>query len=236
MLKYKSMKGIPREVVVKNRKITNSREIRLLRKNFSLNNYQQSILIGSLLGDGGLYSDGWNNNYRFVIDQGEKQKDYLFWKFKVFSNCCFSEPSYQIHNRSWRMRTISHKEFNYYANKFYVNRKKQVPNDIIDYLNPLSLAIWFMDDGTKGPSNGFTLNTQNFSYKENEHLKLVLAQKFSLLVSIHKDKKWWRLFINPKSKFIFENLVNSYIHSAMRYKLYAIDPVETTRRPPAKRG
>ena len=104
------MKGIPREVVVKNRKITNSREIRLLRKDFSLNNYQQSILIGSLLGDGGLYSDGWNKNYRLVIDRGEKQKDYLFWKFEVFSNCCFSKPSYQKHTHSWRMRTISHKD------------------------------------------------------------------------------------------------------------------------------
>ena len=230
------MKGIPREVVVKNRKITNSREIRLLRENFSLNNYQQSILIGSLLGDGGLYSDGWNKNYRFVIDQGEKQKDYLFWKFGAFSNCCASKPSYQKHTRSWRMRTISHKEFNYYANKFYVDKKKQLPNDIIDYINPLSLAIWFMDDGTKGPSNGYTLNTQSFSYKENEYLKLILEKKFSLLVSIHKDKKWWRLYISPKSRLIFQNLINQYIIPSMRYKLYAIDPVETTRRPPMKIG
>ena len=111
-----------------------------------------------------------------------------------------------------------------------------MPDDIMDYLNPLSLAIWFMDDGTKGPSGGYTLNTQSFSYKENEYLRSILEKKFSLIVSIHKDKKWWRLFINPKSRFLFENLIDSYIHPLMRYKLYAIDPVETTRRPPLEIG
>ena len=160
------MKGIPREVEVSRpHKITNSISIRNLRNAFSLNNEQKSILIGSLLGDANLNCDGWSRNYRLQFSQGNNQKDYLFWKFNAFRNCCASDPSYQKWNNSWRIRTISHPEFNQYALKFYPGGNKVLPEKIEDLLNPLSIAVWFMDDGTLGPKTGYTVNTQNLDRK-----------------------------------------------------------------------
>ena len=125
------MKGIPREVGVSEKhKVTNFRAIRFLRDNLSISGYQKSILIGALLGDGSLSADGWSKNYRLQIVQGDNQKDYLFWKFNQFRNCCFSEPSYQKWNHSWRIRTISHSIFNDYAKLFYRDGTKIVPQDL----------------------------------------------------------------------------------------------------------
>ena len=202
-------------------KITNSRPIRLLRQNFSLSNYQKSILVGTLLGDGSLYSDGWSKNYRLQIAQGNDQKDYLLWKFNQFRNCCVSEPSYQECNKSWRIRTISHKEFNHYAEMFYFENRKIIPQNISEHLDSLAMAIWFMDDGAKGPHNiGYILNTQSFTYVENEFLRSILINKFSLKsISIHKDKKWFRLYIRRDSENDFKNLINQYVIPSMRYKL-----------------
>ncbi len=55
--------------------------------------------------------------------------------------------------------------------------------------------------------------------------------KFNLKTTINKDKQWWRLYIGTKSQDDFTRLVSPYIIEAMRYKLRALDPVETTRRP-----
>lgn len=233
------MRAIPREVEIEEkRKITNSTAIRLLRTNFSLSAYQKSILIGALLGDGSLSSGDWSKNYRLQIVQGNSQKDYLFWKFDIFRNCCFSEPSYQKWNKSWRFRTISHVVFNFYAKQFYNNKKKVIFRDIIHYLTPLSLAVWFMDDGSIGPRrDGYILNTQSFSYLENKYLQECLSRKFNLdKVSIHKDRKWWRLYIRKMSVNKFYEIINPYIIPSMRYKLHVSDPVETTRRPPMNIG
>lgn len=219
------MKGIPREVELEEKhKVTNSSRIRILRNNFLLSPYQKSVLTGTLLGDGSLFSDGWSKNYRLQIVQGDIQKDYLFWKFEVFRNCCSSEPSYQEGNRSWRIRTISHVEFNPYAEIFYRNNKKVIIPDILEKLEPLSLAIWFMDDGSFRDT-GYILNTQSFTYEENQCLRMCLINKFFLEdVSIQKDRKWWRLYIYKNSKEKFRELVRPYIIPSMIYKLHILTP------------
>ena len=109
-----------------------------------------------------------------------------------------------------------------------------MPRKLLRMLNDVSLAVWFMDDGTKGPTGGYTLNTQSFSYRENEYLKEFLERRFSLKMSIHRDKEWWRLYISPATAHRFAALVGAHIIPSMRYKLHAIDPVETTRRLPIK--
>ena len=228
------MKGIPREVEeLETHKITNSRSIRAVRENFLLSDYQREVLIGTLLGDGSLNSDGWSKNYRLNITQGDKQKDYLFWKFEGFRNCCVSSPSYQKLNDSWRIRTISHREFNLYAGEFYPRGRKTVPQNILNLLTPLSLSVWFMDAGALGSRcDGYVINSQNFTYQENEILRLYLNRKFSLNeISIHKDKKWWRLYVRKGSLARFRSLIEPHMIPSMKYKLYAFDPVETTRRP-----
>lgn len=206
--------------------VTNTRAIRDLRKSLSLDEGQRAVLVGSLLGDGSLLGNvgesRWNLNYRFQVAHCDEQRDYLWWKYEILRNWCTSPPHYQQQNRSWRFRTLSHPELTALRRIFYApSGQKIVPADVESFLcNPLVLAVWFMDDGTKGPAQGYTLNTQSFSVEENRLLQRCLEAQLGLSVSIHRDKSWVRLYIRQGSSRRFGDLVRPYIVPAMAYKLF----------------
>ena len=85
------MKRTPWEV----RKVnSNSHFHRELRKSLSLSAVQKSALLGSLLGDGCLITNPSMTNYRLQIEQSDKQKEYIFWKYEIFKNFVLSPPKY----------------------------------------------------------------------------------------------------------------------------------------------
>nr|QJS52071.1 putative LAGLIDADG homing endonuclease [Stigeoclonium helveticum] len=68
---------------------------------------------------------------------------------------------------SIKIRTWSFSSFNYIYDLFYKNKQKIVPITICDFLTPLALAIWFMDNDSKH-SAGVLLHTNSFTKKEVE--------------------------------------------------------------------
>lgn len=202
--------------------VTNSREISNLRASLKLSDRQRKILIGSLLGDGCLTPNRWNKNYRFQVEQNKSHVGYVNWLYREFQEWILSKPTYRFYRNSWRFRTISHSELTEMHNIFYSGRRKVLPQNIKELLNdPLSLAIWAMDDGclmTRG--DGFTFNTQSFSREENEKLRECLAENFSLYhTSLHRDKNKFRLYIRAKSLNRLRELIKAHILSEFIYKL-----------------
>jgi hypothetical protein len=118
---------------------------------------------------------------------------------------------------------VSHPELSFYHSVFYSEGKKIVPKSLGKMLrSALSLAVWFMDDGAKGPQNGYTLNSQNFNQIENEILIGILQRNFGFKqVSLHRDKKYYRIYIGSKSRLEFENLIRPHIVPTMSYKLHS---------------
>ena len=212
---------IPREVEIK-KPNTWSREIRELQKRLTkLSPLQEEVLIGSLMGDGHLSPNAYGKNYRFQVVQMNEHKGYVDWKYEIFKDWCISEPRFQEINNSWRFRTISHPILTEFHNLFYSGSRKVLPNNLDKILvSPITLAIWFMDDGSVGPRGlGLTLNTQNFTREENERLAKHLAENLQLRVSLHKDKKSWRIYIFPESSLEFKRIIDKFILPEFRYKL-----------------
>lgn len=203
---------------------TNTKEVRILRKNLTLSDYQRAIIIGSLLGDGhiaGNMGEGkWNINYRFQIAHSQKQKEYLWWKYEILREWCLSLPQYQPQNRAWRFRTISHPEFTKLRNIFYDSQgHKIVPKEQANLGgHPIILAIWFMDDGAKMAQRGYTINSQSFSEIENRLLQQWLKNQFRISVSLHRDKTRKRLYIPKESVKRFEEIVRPFVVASMQYK------------------
>lgn len=202
--------------------ITNSREIRNLRASLKLSDRQKNILIGSLLGDGCLTPNQWNKNYRFQVEQNKSHAGYVNWLYKEFQEWILSKPAYLSSHNSLRFRTISHPELTEIHDVFYSGKMKILPQNIQELLNnPLSLAIWAMDDGclmTRG--DGFTFNTQSFSREENEKLRECLAENFGLFhTSLHHDKNKFRLYVRVKSLNRLRELIKAHILSEFIYKL-----------------
>src|SRR3989344_4240825 len=140
----------------------------LIKKSESFSPRQRDLIIGTLLGDGTLEKTRAGKNYCLKIQHSIKQSELVFWKYRQLQNFVLAPPKQQAVNQSLRFRTVSHHEL----------------KEFEEMLNPFVLSVWFMDDGNKrieyGKLQGFHLNTQSFSVKENERLKSAIYKNFGI--------------------------------------------------------
>lgn len=186
---------------------------------------QKAILIGKILGDGTLEKNG--NYSRLRVCQGYKQREYVYWLYKEFKNFATKKPrlvklsSYRKASDQFRFDTYSLSIFDKYRKLFYNNRKKIIPVSIYKILNdPISLAVWYMDDGYKRTDNsGLYLCSFSFTNKENLILKDCLFDNFGLEANIHFAGKYARLHIPSRSIRKFVNYISQYLVKCMFYKI-----------------
>lgn len=212
-------KAIPREA----RRITYSTEIRDIKKRLTLSEYQKAVVIGIILGDGNLSKNWSGTNYRLTVSHSIKQKDYLFWKYNVLKEWILTEPRYYEKHQSITFRTISHPELTVLRNIFYRNNKKIIPENIKDFLeNPMTIAVWFMDDGNirknSGKIYGYYLNTQSFTKKENIILANIFKDNFGIKCLVIKNHEKYRLYVSSDREKFF-HLIKEFLIKSMKYKL-----------------
>lgn len=213
------MKAIPREAG----RITYSTEIRNLKK-ISFNEYQKAVIIGSILGDGCLCPNWSKTNYRLIISHSTDQEEYIRWKYEILKQWILTTPRYYDKNRSLTIRTISHSELTELRRMFYVKTRKIIPSNILDLMrNPVTIAVWFMDDGnvlkSKGKVRAYHINTQSFTFEENQKLSRILQEIHGVHTMVQKNNGYHRLYVNSKSVVTFANIVRPHLHPSLLYKL-----------------
>lgn len=160
-----------------------------------LTNTQNSIIIGSLLGDGCIskpiiYKPTGNikSQSYFIKSQARKSREYLEWHFeqlKPFSSNLYDGMNYAkgICNERSAFRTSSNKIFTELRKKWYPNGKKIVPKDL--ELNSLLLAVWYADDGCiRVRKRELTISTCGFNIIDCEYLVLLLKKYFNIESSV----------------------------------------------------
>lgn len=106
---------------------------------------------------------------------------------------------------------------------FYTNlNKKIVPKWIAEFITPLGLAHWIMQDGSRQVKQGLTIATNSFTYQECLFLSNVLTNKFGLKTSVIKTgiSNQWKISIWKESMPLLANLISPYLIPEMKYKLY----------------
>jgi hypothetical protein len=212
---------IPREAG----RITYSTEIRDLKKRLSLSDYQRSVVIGCLLGDGNLTANWSKTNFSFQVAHSIKQKAYIMWKYQVLRDWILSKPRYYPRNKSITIKTISHPEITRLATIFYPEGKKIMPGNLEDLIqDPVVLAVWYMDDGNvirrNGRVCGYHLNTQSFSKLENTKLSQTLMNLYGIENMLELNHNRYRLRIMKReSRTKFQEIIGKHILPEMRYKL-----------------
>ncbi len=166
---------------------------------------QKFALYGAILGDGFLQKTG-SKNARLRLEQGAKQKEYLLWKTETLIPLFQGKPK-----KVERIHPVTKKQYSYWRhqsqtspflgqlrNVFYPQEKKVIPQDIEKYLNPTSLAVWYMDDGYYYLRDkcGY-LYLGNVSQTEAEALQNALENKFQLYVHWLKKKKGYAIYFSP---------------------------------------
>lgn len=131
--------------------------------------------------------------------------------------------------RQWRFATGIADWCTWMHRIFYKERIKVVPLNIENLLtSPLSLAVWFMDDGgRRNDSYGLFLNTLSFTLPEHELLRECLRKNFSLETRVHWIQDGYRLYIPSKCAKHFCELVYPHMIPSMYYKL-SFNPVTTS--------
>lgn len=173
------------------------------------------IIEGSLLGDGGL-----NKSY-FYEGHSEKQKEYLNWKKHLFESAFnteyFSSSIYPSGNHGFR--TLAYPFFRQLRERWY-KEKKVIPKDI--KLTPLSLAIWYMDNGHyENRGNRSRVDIACMGFNDNE-IHILRSEMKNLGIDTYisdaassKD----RIFVDEYNTDILFNIIHKYIPSCMKYKL-----------------
>jgi hypothetical protein len=194
------------------------------RKDFNLTIEQEQIILGCLLGDGSI-SNGKKSNGKkgyygcesiFEVKHGPKQKEYLFWKYEKLKNLCKSEPK-EMKNGQWRLRTFHHPYFSALRRKWYPNDKKTIPSQL--NLSDLSIAVWYMDDGSISKQSNF-LKLHTCSFSKKDHLKLIeILFNFGIKSEMKIYSGYKNLIIDLDSRKRFVNLIKGKVHESMKYKI-----------------
>jgi ubiquinol-cytochrome c reductase cytochrome b subunit len=185
-----------------------------------------SVIIGNLLGDG--WGETRSGNTRFHIHMGSPNVEYLMWLHKFYSErgyCSSKKPELKRNigkeNKvyfSYKFRTWTYSNWNWIYEAFYKNKIKVVPTFIDQFLTPLVLAIWIMDDGGVHPS-GMIIYTYNFNSNDIILLQKALKNNFNLDTSVFNTKNGLVLYFPKNQLPKLSNIVKIFMHSSMHYKL-----------------
>lgn len=100
---------------------------------------------------------------------------------------------------------------------------KIVPPIIAEYLSPLALAVWIMDDGCVA-SSGLKIASNSFSKADVQFLCNILKSKYGLNATVIKagvvlPKEQYCIYISKYSMSTLASIVGPHMHPSMYYKL-----------------
>ena len=167
-------------------------------KKLFLSDQSKTIILGSLLGDGSLKIHHPYKNARFSFRHSIHQKDYFDWKVKHLKEISsdkyvwqqkpdgFGGVKLRYQSRALEALTELHCT-THKRNKLRIKRKW------LNLLTPLSLAIWWLDDGSIiGNGRKGVFCTDDFSHDELKILAQYLKKVWKIKVAIGRVGKTGR--------------------------------------------
>lgn len=120
----------------------------------------------------------------------------------------------------YEFNTFTFRSLSWVHKMFYKNGTKVIPTNISEYLTPLALAVWIMDDGG-WVNSGVRIATNSFELTEVELLNSVIKSKYNLETTIQKIwiKDKYSIYIKKQSIHHLRSIVGPFIHSTMLYKI-----------------
>lgn len=183
---------------------------------------EESVLIGTILGDGALAMHG--HHARLFVKHKAAHRSLAEFKRDAFSR--FS--SMRLHEFDQRLQgkrypcvqfvTRTHPVFTTWRRRFYLRSRKIVPIDVSDLLTPLAAAVWFMDDGS-ADHTGVTLQTHSFSDVEVQRLRTALSERFDVVATIRRNKRRLILYVGKRELPRFAEIIRPFLLSDFEYKL-----------------
>jgi hypothetical protein len=210
----------------------------------AVDDLQLEVVTGSLLGDGWLQGPD-SYNLSFAKKQMTSRKEYLSWHFSALRDlsCSLTDRQQLQKFNYYRVRgvrkvsevsvfvTHTHPDFTELGRKWYKmedgvfvknahgRRIKVVPHDLV--LSPLSLAIWFCDDGTNSVRNRTAIFcTNSFTFDECAFLSDKLRSIFDIKSTVHSQRSRPLIRVSAASYGDFINMIKPHVvWNCFQYKI-----------------
>jgi hypothetical protein len=185
---------------------------------------QEQVILGSLCGDGRV--SGHSPNY--VENHSLKQKEYLLWKRDLLMGLNPKITEYKSFHKKTKkyyrginMYISSRSDFLKYRKLFYngVTGNKVIRFNALRLLEPLALAIWYMDDGSYNYYGRIVALTSSIDdYSSQKNIKRYFASLgMACRIQGKGDYNYITLSIEASDKFL--KLIRRYVPDCMKYKL-----------------
>jgi recombination protein RecA len=196
-----------------------------------LSDTQWQVLLGGLMGDSALSPTRNGAAARLRWGHGAKQAAYGDWKASLFANAHVSRSTNAKGAVFHDVQPLA--ELAELRQAVYIGGKKVLSYDYLKQLTPLSLAVWYMDDGTfanrskqlqertKDGSGRSEICVQAFSRDSQERLQKHLSDTWGLNASlIERGSRKMAYLIFPKDETAkLHALIAPFVPSMMQYKL-----------------
>lgn len=198
------------------------------RKEMKLTKTAQEVLVGTILGDGFLQKTG-SQNARLRFEHSCAQSAYLRWKMAKIGHLFQGKVS-QIERKhpisqetycTMRAQSDSSALLGKWRKLFYPGEKKKIPDDLKEYLGPLALAVWYMDDGYYYQRDRCSyIYLGMVSGAEAEIVQNAIRENFEIVtIILDKKKKGMVIYFSPQESKKLQVLISQYVIEEMRYKL-----------------
>jgi recombination protein RecA len=214
---------------------------------FHLSELQWQVVLGGLIGDGALSPSRSGLAARFRWGHGQAQAAYADWKASLFSNIGTARSTNASGAVFHDMRPLP--ELAQLRSAVYVAGKKVLSEEYLKQLTPLSLAIWYMDDGTFAlRAKGVQERTRDGSGRSEicveamhtatrRRLREYLADTWGIAPKLI-DRRGKAVLQFPKDETAkLHALIAPFVHPSMQYKLlprhrgrFGVEPVFANKR------
>lgn len=209
---------------------------------------QQSIVVGSLLGDGhmqrycagnGTYCPRFSAGISFM--NGEAQLDYLKFKHRAFGAMAAKirqAPSGYGDNKVWRFSIAVTDESAQlerempFVDQHKSGKRRWSPTDeFIRRIDAQALAIWYLDNGSSGEQERATglksyyasIHSQRFSRADNERLAAWLHSSMGIEAIPSESKGYTYLRFRKEATERLFDVIRPYVPACMSYKIDRCD-------------
>jgi hypothetical protein len=208
-------------------------------KRTSFSDFQKSILIGSILGDGHLEKRNHLKNALFREDHAINQIEWLKWKYNNLKPFTTSEmwvrdrgskalmPDGNGGKREYNIQKVCsfstgvHPYLTYLHGLFYENGCKVLPKDFInDNFDLVSLAVLIGDDGNFC-ENSVRICTDNFKKDDVFFLADIFSRYYNSRITIREEKKdkFRIVFTSVKQDIEFFGKIKNILPFCMHHKV-----------------
>lgn len=204
-----------------------------------------AILLGLLLGDGYIDPRG-----QIQIKHCEKQKEYCEYKAKLLHTVCGGKDikilETILNGNKKHYKKEQYKEYGFKKQSkhfkqirelLYTKGKKTITPEVLNYLSPLSIALWWMDDGNlvrkkqkDGSPGPYMLRLYTYlSREENELIQKYFIDNYNMVWNVvpgdgDKTHTQFMLRCGQTEGRKFLNIIREYVLKvpSMSYKVLDI--------------